>query len=58
MGQKERDAGSKAGSVSWPAPNSKMRPDPAKWAWIQNMPRPYVEPKGRWNAAGGWIEKK
>lgn len=54
MGQKERDASPTPRAMSWPGPNPKMRPDPAKWAWIQNMPRPYVEPKGRWNAAGAW----
>lgn len=57
MGQKERDAGSPEGAVKWPPPNPKMRPDPRSWVWISSIPK-YVEPKGRWNAAGGWIEKK
>jgi hypothetical protein len=47
MGQKERDASATPRAMSWPAPNPRLKPDPKSWAWIERMPPPYVEPKGK-----------
>lgn len=47
MVKKTGNAGSPEGAVIWPAPNPNMKPDPRSWAWIERMPPPYVEPKGK-----------
>lgn len=34
--------------------NPNLKPDPPSWVEIEVFPAPYVQPKGRWNAAGQW----
>lgn len=34
--------------------NPKLKPNPPSWCEIENIPPPYVQPKGRWGVNGSW----